>query len=177
MDGFATNSISSLNSQLLRTERNDPATVANNSHSYSAPPQNSSRSHLSGQHDIIRYRNAEPSTARKINCFRNNIDSALRRDDNRRKYELSKEATHNHNHILHSVLDTSDVDDEEYDADADDDDDEIVKNTNGKANNNHRDNMDCLQWELDEIEQFEAMEQLELQQSFQQLNIGNIGLT
>ncbi|ODQ46756.1 hypothetical protein PICMEDRAFT_58986 [Pichia membranifaciens NRRL Y-2026] len=71
-----------------------------------------------------------------------NIDFALRRDENRLKHELSKEATINHNRIVDTLMEDTD-----YDADYDD---------------------DIIQEELNEIIDYE---QMELEERFQELSI------
>jgi hypothetical protein len=114
----------------------------------------------------------------------NNIDTILRRDDNRRKYELLNEANINHNHFLRSLLDTSE-EDEDYDADYDeeyneDNDNTTSTNITTTAATTTSDDMkynsddyiyDSLQQEIEQMEDFEAIDALELEQQFQQLNI------
>lgn len=82
------------------------------------------------------------------NKLENNIEFVLKRDNNRINYELSKEATFNHNTAFHYYLNNSvdDNNDTDYDADNDDDDD----------------------YDLQELRDYEEME---LEECFQDLNI------
>lgn len=109
----------------------------------------------------------------KRNDRNNNLEKFLRRDDNRRQYELSKEQSIQHDQFLRHTFDTSE-DDEDYDADYDDDNDDgedididnssrIGSNTQNDAHYN-----DLLQHEIDEME---YLEELELEEQFQSLNI------
>lgn len=82
------------------------------------------------------------------NKLEKNIEFVLKRDNNRINYEMSKEATFNHNNAFHYYLNNNvdDYHDTDYDADNDDDED----------------------YDLQELRDYEEME---LEECFQDLNI------
>ena len=127
--------------------------------------------------------------------LRNNVDFFLRREDNRNKYELAKEATLNHRHLLNTML----CEDEDYDADYEDANSAMSKEhlqrrpafdflpnsqlgsqspRNSKYDSSYsapppiHEEMEYIQHELEELEAFEETECMELEDSFRQLQLG-----
>lgn len=151
------NSISMLNSQLMGVHGSYPHSNASRTTFQHVGNRESTRTPGNEFKDLMedtlnnsnsRHRDGNKMTrgfGRRHPRFREkmeNIDFVLRRDDNRLKHELSKEATTNHNRTLDMFMDDTD-----YDADYDD---------------------DGIQEELNEIIDYE---QLELEERFQELEI------
>lgn len=146
-------SISMLNSQLMNTHNcySNPSLqhMSHKDHSHthihnSGNVENDSTEYV-GSTTIQSLSNNSRAFGKRHHRFKEkleNIDFVLRRDDNRLKHELSREATINHNRIIDTLMEDTD-----YDADYDD---------------------DVIQEELNEIIDFE---QMELEERFQELNI------
>lgn len=94
-----------------------------------------------------------------------NEDSFLRNVDNRRNYQLSKESESHHNYLLHT-LDQSE-DDTDYDADYEKDEDRVSFQKRLIVPCN-----DAILQELAEIEEFERMQEMELEECLNGLNLG-----